>query len=184
MSGRILPIRFRQYTGQCRCRFLRVSISDRDNPIDQNMVPYVSPFLAESSLAVWSSVQSKFQNGILFLNRDLADAVARCPGVQAIYGVYIHALRPCKSFTKQRFIPLSVGMSRAHAQAASEVGQCVHNKLTFTGCCTLMSKIACRSRCSVPIQLGRSSCCAAGGSEYNGSQRGTESMFCNQYTAE
>ena len=184
MSGLVRPIRFRQYVGQCRCRFLRVAISDRDIPIDQNMVQYVSPFLAESSLAVWSSVQSKFQNGILFLNRDLADAVARCPGVQAIYGVYIYASRPCKSFTKQRFIPLSVGMLRSTRTRRLGSGACVHNELTLTCFCTLMSTIACRSRCSVPIQLGRSSCCAAGGSEYNGSQRATESMFCNQYTAQ
>lgn len=51
------------------------------------MFEYLSPLLAESSLAVWSSVRPRFQNGVLFLSADLADAVARCPGAQALYGV-------------------------------------------------------------------------------------------------
>lgn len=51
------------------------------------MVEYVAPFLAESSLAVWSSVRPRFHNGVLFLSAELADAVARCPGAQALYGM-------------------------------------------------------------------------------------------------
>eukprot|EP00892_Ulva_mutabilis_P006584 jgi/Ulvmu1/4298/UM002_0018.1 len=52
----------------------------------------VVPLLFDSSLAVWSSVRSCFQNGILFLNSDLSETVARCPGVQAIYDLGVACL--------------------------------------------------------------------------------------------